>query len=100
MEEISCTLCSRGNFTFQNILEHYAKEHKIEESNELLISQLTSLTLPNKTKVESCIICQEVMDNIRQKSRHMLYMHHRLGSEEINNLPIKKTAKFLEGINF
>ena len=60
---------------------------------------MTSLTLANKTKVESCIICEEVTDNIRQKSSHMLHTHHKLGSEEINNLPIKKTVKFLENIN-
>lgn len=29
----------------------------------------------------------------------MLYIHHKLASEEINNLPIKKTSKFLEDIN-
>ena len=99
MEKINCSLCLQSKFSFQNILKHYEYEHKIEKTNELLIKHLKSLTLPNNSKVESCVICEEVTDDIRQKYRHMLYSHHNLCSKQIENLPIKKTVNFIRDIN-
>ena len=99
MKQINCVLCSQGNFSLEDLINHYVSKHKLEKTNQLLIKYLSNLTTPNQTKVDSCVVYEEITDNKRQKSKHMLYTHYKLDSEEIENLPIKKTVNFIEELN-
>ena len=96
MKQINCVLCSQGNFSLQDLINHYIIKHNLEKTNQLLIKYLSDITTPNQTKVESCVVCEEITDNKRQKSKHMLHMHYKLDSEAIENLPIKKTVNYIE----
>ena len=97
---MKCIFC-KENISKNDIINHYENVHNIDKTNKTLLSYISSLTSVglNINEIKSCEICDEILDNSRQKAKHLLLKHYKLGQSDIDTIPIVSVVDHLDNID-